>query len=71
MSKALKKYEKSDDEYECYMKLSHLLLQTPSLAKEINIHLEEGNRFIINESEEEKIAKLVAYVKAHRKDKFG
>jgi len=39
MSKILKKYEKNDNEYECFLKLSHLMLQAPSLARDINVNL--------------------------------
>jgi hypothetical protein len=66
----LKKYERNDDEYECHIKINHLLLSTPVLAKEMNCYLEETNKFVINETEEEKITKLMGYVKQYRYEKF-
>jgi histone deacetylase complex regulatory component SIN3 len=51
LSKILKKYEKHTDDYECFVKVNTLLLDHPDLTAEINGFLEEGNKFIVNQSE--------------------
>lgn len=63
LSKILKKYEKNSDDYECFIKLNTVLLEHPGLTIDINGYLEEGNKFIINQSEVEKINDLVKYIR--------
>jgi hypothetical protein len=36
----------------------------------MNNYLDEANKFVINETEEEKITKLMGYVKQYRYEKF-
>lgn len=50
--------------------MSYQLLQAPALASEINVFLEEGNKFVINEPEGDKIHKLVGYIKQNNREKF-
>lgn len=66
ITKFLRKYEKTEDEYDCYVKISHTLLSHSDLTKEINGYLEEGNKFVINKPEDEKVKELMAYVKKNR-----
>jgi uncharacterized protein YlzI (FlbEa/FlbD family) len=63
LSKILKKYEKNSDDYECFLKVNTLLLEHPDLTTELNGYLEEGNKFVVNQSEIEKINELVKYIR--------
>ena len=63
LSKIFKKYERNSDDYDCFVKVNHLLLDHPDLTTEINTYLEEGNKFIVNQSEIEKINELVKYIR--------
>lgn len=71
MTKFLRKYERTDDEYDCYLKISHTLLSHTELTKEINLFLEEGNRFIVTRAEDEKLRDFMGYVKNNRPDIFN
>ena len=51
MLKHLKKFEKSNDQYECFVKMNTILLEYPELTREINVFMEEPNRFIVNRTE--------------------
>lgn len=48
ITKFLRKYEKTEDEYDCYVKISHTLLSHSELTKELNAYMEEGNKFVVN-----------------------
>lgn len=50
LNKILKKYEKNADDYDCFVKVNTLLLEHPDLTTEINGYLEDGNKFIVNQS---------------------
>lgn len=50
LSKILKRYERSSDDYDCFVKLNTLLLEHPELTIELNGFLEEGNKFVVNQS---------------------
>lgn len=63
LSKILKRYERNADDYDCFIKLNTLLLDHPDLTSDINNYLEEGNKFIINQTEVEKINDLVKYIR--------
>ena len=52
------------------MKISHTLLSHAELTKEINVYLEEPNKFVINRPEDEKIKELMGYVKKNRPEVF-
>ena len=58
LNKIFKKYEGNSDDYDCFVKVNH-----PDLTAEINTLLEEGNKFIVNQSEIEKINELVKYIR--------
>ncbi len=51
LSKILKRYERSSDDYDCFVKINTLLLEHPDLTSEINGFLEDGNKFVVNQSE--------------------
>ena len=70
LTKFLRKYEKTQDDYDCYLKISHILLEHCDLTKEINMYLEEGNKFVVNRPENEKIKELIAYVKKKKSPVF-
>ena len=63
LSKILKRYERNSDDHECFLKVNTLLLDHPDLTIDINGYLEEGNKFIINQSQVEKINDLVKYIR--------
>lgn len=66
----LRTYEKNEDEYECYIKISHALLAHTDLTKELNNYMAEQNKFVINRPEDEKIKEYLANVKKNRPDVF-
>ena len=66
LSKSLRKYQKSEDDHDCYLSVSHLLLPHTDLTKELNVYMEEPNKFVINKPEEEKIKDFMAYVRKNR-----
>jgi hypothetical protein len=68
--KFLRKYEKSEDEYDCYIKISHTLLGHADLTKELNGFMDEGNKFVIPKPDEEKIKELMSFVKRNRPEIF-
>ena len=70
ITKFLRKFEKTEDEFDCYVKISHTLLSHSDLTKELNLYMEEGNKFIVNKPEEEKIKDFMGYVKKSRPDIF-
>lgn len=51
LSKIFKKYERNSNDYECFVKVNTILLEHPDLTSEINNYLEEGNKFVVNQSE--------------------
>lgn len=63
INKILKKYERTNDEHECFVRLNSILLDHPDLTNEINNFLDEGHRFVINRSQVERINDLVKYIK--------
>lgn len=63
LSKVLKRYERSADDYDCFVKLNTLLLEYPDLTLELNGFLEDGNKLVVNQSEVEKINELVKYIR--------
>ena len=66
LSKELKKYEKRNDEYECFVKMNKTLLGHPDLTQEINHYLDEGNKFVVNIPEVERINTLMKHIKKSR-----
>lgn len=48
LSKTLRKYEKNDDDYDCFVKINQTLLGHSDLTKELNNFMEEANKFVIN-----------------------
>jgi hypothetical protein len=52
ITKFLRKYEKTEDEYDCYVKISHTLLAHSELTKELNGYMEEVNKFVVNKPED-------------------
>lgn len=70
LSKSLKEYGSKDDDYDCYVKINHTLLAHSDLTKELNVYLEEANKFVINKPEEEKIKDFMAYVKKNHPGAF-
>ena len=70
ITKFLRKYEKTEDEMDCYVKISHTLLCHSELTKDLNTYVEEANKFIVNRPEDEKIKELMAYFKKNRPDIF-
>lgn len=70
ITKFLRKYQKTEDEYDCYVKISHTLLSHSELTKELNTYMEDGNKFIVNKPEDEKIKEFMGYVKKNRPDVF-
>lgn len=70
VSKSLRKYEKNEDDYDCFVKVNHTLLSHAELTKELNNFMEEANKFVINKPEDEKIKDFMAYVKKNRNDIF-
>ncbi len=71
LSKSLRKYEKTEDDYECYVKINHTLLAHTELTKELNNFMEDVNKFVVNKPEDEKIKEFLAYVKKNRFDIFS
>ena len=63
INKVLKRYERTNDEQECYLKLNTILLEHPDLTNDLNNFLDEGHRFVINRSQVERINDLVKYIK--------
>lgn len=49
--KNLKKFEKSNDQFDCFVRLNNILLEYPELTKELNQYLEDANKFIVNKTE--------------------
>ena len=70
ITKFLRKYEKTEDEYDCYVKISHTLLSHSDLTKELNAYMEDGNKFVVNRPEDEKIKEFMGYVKKNRAEVF-
>lgn len=68
--KFLRKYEKTDDSYDCYLKVSHTLLSHSDLTRDLNSFLEDGNRFVVNRSEEEKQRDFLTHVQRTKPDVF-
>ena len=66
LSKELKKYEKRNDEYDCFVKMNKTLLSHPDLTQEINNYLDEGNKFVVNIPEVERINTLMKHIKKSR-----
>jgi hypothetical protein len=66
----LRKYEKTEDEYDCYVKISHTLLSHSELTKELNAYMEDGNKFVVNRPDDEKIKEFMGYVKKNRAEVF-
>lgn len=66
----LRRYEKTEDDYECYVKMSQTITSHPDLAKELNLYLDEPNRFTIPRPVEEKIKELMSFVKRNRPEIF-
>ncbi len=67
----MRKYEKTDDEYDCYVKISHTLLSHVELTKEINLFLEDGNKFVVSRPDDEKLKDFMGYVKKSRPEIFN
>jgi hypothetical protein len=67
----LRKYEKTEDEYDCFKKLNHTLLSHPKLTDELNTFMEDGNKMIVNRSEEDKIKELMTFMKKNRPEIFS
>lgn len=63
ISRSLRRYEKTEDDFDCYVKVNHALLPHPDLTRDLNQHLEEQHKMLINKSDEEKIKDLMAYTK--------
>lgn len=63
INKALKKYERTNDEHECFIRLNTILLDHTDLTAELNVFLDEGHKFVINRSQVERINDLVKYIK--------
>lgn len=70
LSRSLKEYEKKDDDHDCYVKTSHTLLAHSELTKELNVYMEEANKFVINKNEEDKIKDFMAYVRKNHPSAF-
>lgn len=71
ITKFLRKYEKTEDEYDCFKKLNHTLLNHPKLTDELNTFMEDGNKMIVNRSEEDKIKELMTFMKKNRPEIFS
>ena len=70
LSKSLKDYDKKEDDHDCYVKINHTLLAHSDLTKELNVYMEESNKFVINKPEEDKIKDFMAYVKRNHPAAF-
>ena len=63
ISKELKKYERSNDSYDCFIKMNSHLLSQPDLTNEINNYMEEGNKFVVDMTEIQRIDTLMKHIK--------
>jgi histone deacetylase complex regulatory component SIN3 len=70
LAKVLRRYEKTEDDYDCYVKMSQTISSHPDLTRELNLYLDEPNRFAIPRPVEEKIKELMSFVKRNRPEIF-
>lgn len=66
----MRKYERTDDEHDCYLKISHTLLAHIELTRELNSFLEDGNKFVVTRGEDEKLREFMNYVRKNRPEMF-
>lgn len=66
----MRKYERTEDEHDCYLKISHTLLAHTELTRELNLFLEEGNKFVVTRGEDEKLREFMNYAKNNRPQMF-
>lgn len=61
--KALKRYEKNQNEHDCYLALNRTLFKESELTQEINHYLDEENKFSFEITHENKLNAMMKKVK--------
>jgi len=64
----LVRWERSDNQAECFEKMQEILMPYPEITKSINEYLEEQTRFAVHPSPSNKIEELFKYLRDNHGD---